>query len=297
MAFTIRNGQYSFSVPLPPQHFTINPVPRKHIQDTLGGRVIQLLGWSVSATFSGYVHNRMVDRSSAWADMYAFRQFMSKLMLNQREGIQSHVEWDEMKFSMDCFLGDFSISESIDKLGFDWSISLDSVSKAGLKSAGQVSQMLSMLKQQVGFTAGAEGYHGGDGDGSLIHQYTGFTADGPSASSPSSSSAKLSDNADIKQVQEYAKSRMKDYGWTDADFQALLQMWERESGWNYKAENPSSGAYGIPQMNPLGGHPIAMEASYRNSAQKQVDVGLDYIRARYGSPSAAWKFWQAHNYY
>jgi hypothetical protein len=55
--------------------------------------------------------------------------------------------------------------------------------------------------------------------------------------------------------------------------------------------NPSSGAYGIPQS--LGhGHPYAL-GDYKN----QIIWGLNYIRQRYGSPSAAWAHEVANNWY
>ena len=40
------------------------------------------------------------------------------------------------------------------------------------------------------------------------------------------------------------------HGWTGAQFNALNELWTRESGWNPLAKNASSGAYGIPQSLP-----------------------------------------------
>ena len=50
-------------------------------------------------------------------------------------------------------------------------------------------------------------------------------------------------------AQAYAKSKMKDYKWSDNDFNALVNLWNAESGWNVRAGNPKK-AYGIPQANP-----------------------------------------------
>lgn len=78
----------------------------------------------------------------------------------------------------------------------------------------------------------------------------------------------------------FAKALLPSYGWGN-QFPALYALWERESGWNPYAVNPSSGAYGIPQA--LGhGHPYAL-GDYAN----QIRWGLSYIRGRYGSPGAA----------
>lgn len=79
----------------------------------------------------------------------------------------------------------------------------------------------------------------------------------------------------------FAQSMLKVYGW-GSQWPALYALWERESGWNPYAVNPSSGAYGIPQA--LGhGHPFNL-GDYAN----QIRWGLSYILSRYGSPNAAW---------
>jgi len=84
-------------------------------------------------------------------------------------------------------------------------------------------------------------------------------------------------------------------GWS-AQFGCLQAMWNRESGWNPYAQNPGSGAYGIPQALP-GSKMAAFGADWRTNPQTQIEWGLWYIGSRYGTPCGAWSFWQAHNYY
>lgn len=63
---------------------------------------------------------------------------------------------------------------------------------------------------------------------------------------------------------------------------ALKALWTRESGWDANAVNKSSGAAGIPQA--LGhGNVFAL-----GDARAQIAWGLNYIKGRYGTPSAAW---------
>jgi hypothetical protein len=76
----------------------------------------------------------------------------------------------------------------------------------------------------------------------------------------------------------------------------LYQMWMRESGWNVRAENPTSGAYGIPQALP-GSKMASAGANWATSAVTQIKWGLGYIKSVYGSPCGAWAFWQAHGWY
>ncbi|AJC53962.1 peptidoglycan DD-metalloendopeptidase family protein [Streptomyces sp. 769] len=89
----------------------------------------------------------------------------------------------------------------------------------------------------------------------------------------------------------YAKSQLAKYGWSQSEFSALNQIWEHESSWDPNAVNPSSGAYGIPQA--LGHGHVYDLGDYK----AQIDWGLKYIKDAYGDPSAAWVFWQNHNWY
>lgn len=93
-----------------------------------------------------------------------------------------------------------------------------------------------------------------------------------------------------------AKSMLPAYGWDEAQYQCLETIWTRESNWNYAAENPSSGAYGIPQSLPadkMG----SIAPDWRTNAVTQIKWGLGYIKERYASPCQAWDFWQTHNWY
>ena len=93
-----------------------------------------------------------------------------------------------------------------------------------------------------------------------------------------------------------AKSMLPAYGWNDAQYQCLEIMWTRESNWNYAAENPSSGAYGIPQSLPAN-KMASVASDWHDNAVTQITWGLGYIKERYGSPCQAWAWWQKYNWY
>jgi hypothetical protein len=76
----------------------------------------------------------------------------------------------------------------------------------------------------------------------------------------------------------------------------LVLMWNRESGWNPLAKNPSSGSYGIPQALPAS-KMAAYGSDYLTNPVPQIKWGLDYIKNRYKTPCLAWSFWQGHNWY
>jgi hypothetical protein len=79
-------------------------------------------------------------------------------------------------------------------------------------------------------------------------------------------------------------------------FSCFNQIVIRESGWNYKATNATSGAYGLMQALP-GRKMASAGADWRTNPITQVRWGISYMNGRYGSPCAAWSFWQSHHWY
>lgn len=97
-------------------------------------------------------------------------------------------------------------------------------------------------------------------------------------------------------AQAYAASMLSSYGWGQGEMSSLMTLWNKESDWRTTATNASSGAYGIAQSLP--GEKMASEgADWQTNYQTQIRWGLNYIKERYGSPSAAWAFHLAHNWY
>ncbi|MDQ1129960.1 phospholipase [Microbacterium sp. SORGH_AS_0888] len=86
------------------------------------------------------------------------------------------------------------------------------------------------------------------------------------------------------------------YGWGDGQFSCLDSLWQKESSWNYQAENSSSGAYGIPQALP-GSKMSSVADDWQTVAATQIAWGLRYIAGSYGTPCAAWAHSQATNWY
>jgi hypothetical protein len=95
---------------------------------------------------------------------------------------------------------------------------------------------------------------------------------------------------------QIARQMLGQFGWSASQFSYLEPLWYHESGWNPSAENPSSGAYGIPQA--LHGSMMASAGSdWRTNPATQIRWGLSYIHDRYGSPCGAWAHEQSANWY
>jgi hypothetical protein len=122
------------------------------------------------------------------------------------------------------------------------------------------------------------------------------TAPAAAASTPATTSAPAAapatDNgtAGADAYRAYARSKVG-----AAQFSCLDALWNKESGWRPSAKNPSSTAYGIPQL--LNATWAATGIARTSNGYRQVDAGLIYIDAAYGSPCAAWSHSKATGWY
>ncbi|MFC4053388.1 lytic transglycosylase domain-containing protein [Actinomadura syzygii] len=102
-------------------------------------------------------------------------------------------------------------------------------------------------------------------------------------------------NPSAGQNKDYGKKMNALKGWGRC-WSSLLTLWNHESGWNERAENPGSGAYGIPQALP-GSKMMSAGPDWRTSTPTQIAWGLGYIKARYTDPCGAWAWWSSHHWY
>ena len=96
--------------------------------------------------------------------------------------------------------------------------------------------------------------------------------------------------------QAVACALLSQFGFGINQMSCLVPMWNKESGWNPRAKNPGSGAYGIPQALPASKMAV-YGADYLTNPTPQIKWGISYTKSKYGSPCAAWSYWQAHGYY
>ncbi|KQW07532.1 hypothetical protein ASC66_00520 [Leifsonia sp. Root4] len=94
----------------------------------------------------------------------------------------------------------------------------------------------------------------------------------------------------------YAAGAVAARGWGSEQFDCLVALWNRESGWRANAYNASSGAYGIPQALP-GSKMSVSGDDWRTNAATQIEWGLSYIGGRYGNPCGAWQHSETVGWY
>ena len=95
---------------------------------------------------------------------------------------------------------------------------------------------------------------------------------------------------------QVAQAMLGSFGWSSSQFSCLDPQWEHESGWSVTADNPGSGAYGIPQALP-GSRMASAGPAWQTNAATQITWGLEYIKGTYGSPCGAWAHEQATGWY
>jgi len=74
---------------------------------------------------------------------------------------------------------------------------------------------------------------------------------------------------------------------SDKQYRCLVELWDRESKWNPKADNPKSSAYGIPQL-------LRMRTT---NPYRQIELGLKYITKRYHTPCLALTYHKKKGHY
>ena len=119
---------------------------------------------------------------------------------------------------------------------------------------------------------------------------------GGESSSPAPAANASGDGTTPEGAQAIARSLMGSYGWGDGEFSCLQSLWNRESGWNYQAQNASSGAYGIPQALP-GSKMSSVADDWATNPATQITWGLGYIQGRYGTPCSAWAHSESVGWY
>jgi len=91
-----------------------------------------------------------------------------------------------------------------------------------------------------------------------------------------------------------ARLMLADHGWSSSQWSCLEQLWIGESNWSFRANNTSSGAYGIPQALPASKMASA-GADYRTNPVTQITWGLQYIKGSYGTPCNALSQWESRS--
>lgn len=82
----------------------------------------------------------------------------------------------------------------------------------------------------------------------------------------------------------------------ERDWAAINYIVSAESGWNPHITNPSSGTYGLGQMQGYNLHYYTRHGSKDNPVAQLMGI-MDYIHERYGSVAHAVAFRKAHNWY
>jgi len=135
-----------------------------------------------------------------------------------------------------------------------------------------------------------------DGDVETTRGNYGVTKLKPKATASSAGGAPAAGTPDPGSAQAIAKRMVEQRGWGSKEYDCLVALWGKESGWNIYAFNAGSGAYGIPQAVP-GNKMASAGSDWKTSAKTQITWGLGYIQGRYQTPCGAWGHSQSSGWY
>jgi len=119
---------------------------------------------------------------------------------------------------------------------------------------------------------------------------------GAKKAAPSTGNAPVAGTPDPGSAKAVAADLVAARGWGSEQYDCLVSLWNKESGWNVYAANRSSGAYGIPQALP-GSKMASVGADWQTNPATQITWGLNYIQGRYKNPCGAWGHSQSVNWY
>jgi hypothetical protein len=171
----------------------------------------------------------------------------------------------------------------------------------GAWSAGVASQPAAVARP-VGIVRPLAPVQAGPGLVSPVSQQARLDAFLVTASTPGSKPAASTEGIAGRRVRraltprQIARRLLHRFHWSKRQFRYLNPLWTRESSWNVRADNPYSGAYGIPQALP-GSKMASAGRHWRSSARTQILWGLRYIKGHYGAPAAAWAHELATGWY
>jgi len=114
------------------------------------------------------------------------------------------------------------------------------------------------------------------------------------APAPAGASGNATGPANLEQAADRATSQAGvPASWAKSP--ALWTLLRHESSLNPKAQNPTSTAYGLFQFLDSTWKSVGMKKT--SDPEQQFVGGFKYIKQRYGTPEAAWAFWQKHHWY
>lgn len=101
-------------------------------------------------------------------------------------------------------------------------------------------------------------------------------------------------------AQIHAKSQLKFFGWSSAQWGCLKELWTSESNWRPAAKNHKAVIIiknGKRVKVYAGGIPQILGLDPSTPVRTQINKGLIYIKVRYETPCNSLAFHHRHNWY
>ena len=137
-----------------PKEFNWSYTLNKRIDQTYGGRVIQLLGTRID-DFSFKVDSGSLANNGGWPYLEKVSRFMRDIMIAQRGGVPATFEYTTRGWKFNAYVVSMPFSDAVEEVLREFEVSLKvQEDVTGLMSKSTLNAELRRLQQDIGFRRG-----------------------------------------------------------------------------------------------------------------------------------------------
>jgi hypothetical protein len=134
-----------------PKDFNWSYTLNKRVDQTYGGRVIQLLGTSID-DFSFTADCGSVGKDGGWPYMNRAAKFLSRVMIEQRKGVPATFEYTTRGWNFRAFIVSIPFADAVEEVLREFTVSMKvQEDVSGVMSQNTLQAELNRLKDGMGF--------------------------------------------------------------------------------------------------------------------------------------------------
>lgn len=134
-----------------PKEFNWSYTLNKRVDQTYGGRVIQLLGTRID-DFSFTADSGSVGNDGGWPYMYRVATFMRNVMIQQRKGVPATFEYTTRGWKFNAFIVSIPFADAVEEVLREFTVSMKvQEDVSGVMSQNTLQAELNRLQDGIGF--------------------------------------------------------------------------------------------------------------------------------------------------
>jgi len=134
-----------------PKEFNWSYTLNKRVDQTYGGRVIQLLGTRID-DFSFTADSGSVGKDGGWPYMYRVATFMRNVMVQQRKGVPATFEYTTRGWKFNAYIVSIPFADAVEEVLREFTVSMKvQEDVSGVMSQNTLQAELNRLQDGMGF--------------------------------------------------------------------------------------------------------------------------------------------------